>query len=179
MSSTDLQALANVNSLRNSIDSWKRLLCHLMKTSSWKMSISILAVKIAGPIISTQFCQILVLSTYFNTYTIHGHILYVLCTSKSLTSPVCDYVKDGISNHVAVFFTIAYLPYRTLTSFLEPNYPCLDISALEDIYINFDILLTCLLTYLFVASDIVVTLIQYHLFVCVPIKYYTAKSIAI
>ena len=36
---------------------------------------------------------------------IQGHILDVLCTSKSLTSSVQHYVKDGISDHLAVFFT--------------------------------------------------------------------------
>ena len=36
---------------------------------------------------------------------IQGHILDVLCTSKSLTSSVCHYVKDGISDHLALFFT--------------------------------------------------------------------------
>ena len=36
---------------------------------------------------------------------IQGHILDVLCTSKSLTSSVHHYVKDGISDHLAVFFT--------------------------------------------------------------------------
>ena len=34
---------------------------------------------------------------------IQGHILDVLCTSKSLTSSVHHYVKDGISDHLAVF----------------------------------------------------------------------------
>ena len=36
---------------------------------------------------------------------IHGHILDVLYTSESLCSSVCHYVKDGISEHMAVFFT--------------------------------------------------------------------------
>ena len=39
---------------------------------------------------------------------IQGHILDVLCTSKSLSS-VHHYVKDSISNHLAVFFTTAFL----------------------------------------------------------------------
>ena len=39
---------------------------------------------------------------------IQGHILDVLCTSKSLTSPVHLYVKDGISDHLAVFFTTTF-----------------------------------------------------------------------
>ena len=37
-----------------------------------------------------------------------GHILDVLCTSKSLTSLVHHYVKDGISDHLAVFYTTAF-----------------------------------------------------------------------
>ena len=36
------------------------------------------------------------------------HILDVLCTSKSLTSSVHHYVKDGISDHLAVFFTTTF-----------------------------------------------------------------------
>ena len=36
---------------------------------------------------------------------IQGHILDVLCTSKFLTSSVHHYVKDGISDHLVVFFT--------------------------------------------------------------------------
>ena len=39
---------------------------------------------------------------------IQGHILDVLCTSKSLTSSVHHYVKDGISDHMAVFFTTTF-----------------------------------------------------------------------
>ena len=39
---------------------------------------------------------------------IHGHILDVLCTSKSLIPSVCYYVKDGISDHQAVFFTTPF-----------------------------------------------------------------------
>ena len=39
---------------------------------------------------------------------IQGHILDVLCTSKSLTSSVHHYVKDGISDHLAVFFTTTF-----------------------------------------------------------------------
>ena len=39
---------------------------------------------------------------------IQGHILDVLCTSKSLTSSVCHYVKDGISDHLAVVFTTTF-----------------------------------------------------------------------
>ena len=39
---------------------------------------------------------------------IQGHILDVLCTSKSLTSSVHHYVKDGISDHLAVFFTTEF-----------------------------------------------------------------------
>ena len=38
----------------------------------------------------------------------HGHILDVLCTSKSLISSVCHYVKHGISDHLAVFFTTTF-----------------------------------------------------------------------
>ena len=37
-----------------------------------------------------------------------GHILDVLCTSKALTSSVHHYVKDGISDHLAVFFTTTF-----------------------------------------------------------------------
>ena len=37
------------------------------------------------------------------------HILDVLCTSKCLTSSVHHYVKDGISDHLAVFFTTTFL----------------------------------------------------------------------
>ena len=40
---------------------------------------------------------------------IQGHILDVLCTSKSLTSSVHHYVKDSISDHLAVFFTTTFL----------------------------------------------------------------------
>ena len=40
---------------------------------------------------------------------IQGHILDVLCTSKSLTSSIHHYVKDGISDHLAVFFTTTFL----------------------------------------------------------------------
>ena len=36
---------------------------------------------------------------------IQGHILDVLCTSKSLTSSVHHYVKYGISDHLPIFFT--------------------------------------------------------------------------
>ena len=32
----------------------------------------------------------------------------VLCTSKSLTSSIHHYVKDSISNHLAVFFTTTF-----------------------------------------------------------------------
>ena len=39
---------------------------------------------------------------------IQGHIIDVLCTSKSLTSSVHLYVKDGISDHLAVFFTTTF-----------------------------------------------------------------------
>ena len=39
---------------------------------------------------------------------IQGHILDVFCTSKSLTSSVHHYVKDGISDHLAVFFTATF-----------------------------------------------------------------------
>ena len=39
---------------------------------------------------------------------IQGHILDVLCTSKSLTSSIHHYVKDGISDHLAVFFTATF-----------------------------------------------------------------------
>ena len=37
-----------------------------------------------------------------------GHILDVLCTSKSLISSIHHYVKDGISDHLAVFFTTTF-----------------------------------------------------------------------
>ena len=39
---------------------------------------------------------------------IQGHILDVLCTSKSQTSSVHHYVKDGILDHLAVFFTTTF-----------------------------------------------------------------------
>ena len=39
---------------------------------------------------------------------IQGHILDVLCTSKSLTSSVHHYVKDCISDTLAVFFTTPF-----------------------------------------------------------------------
>ena len=39
---------------------------------------------------------------------IQGHILDVLCTSKSLTSSVHHHVNDGISDHLAVFFTTTF-----------------------------------------------------------------------
>ena len=39
---------------------------------------------------------------------IQGHIVDVLYTSKSLTSSVHHYVKDGISDHLAVFFTTTF-----------------------------------------------------------------------
>ena len=39
---------------------------------------------------------------------IQGHILDVLYTSKSLISSVYHYVKDGISDHLAVFFTTTF-----------------------------------------------------------------------
>ena len=39
---------------------------------------------------------------------IQGHILDILCTSKSLTSSVHHYVKEGISDHLAVFFTTTF-----------------------------------------------------------------------
>ena len=35
-------------------------------------------------------------------------ILDVLCTSKYLTSSIHHYVKDGISDHLAVFFTTTF-----------------------------------------------------------------------
>ena len=37
-----------------------------------------------------------------------GHVIDVLCTSKSLTSSVCHYVKDDISDQLAVFFTATF-----------------------------------------------------------------------
>ena len=40
---------------------------------------------------------------------IQGHILDVLCTCKSSTSSVHHYVNDGISHHLAVFFTTTFL----------------------------------------------------------------------
>ena len=40
--------------------------------------------------------------------SIHGHILDVLCTSKFLTTSACHYVKDGISDHLTVFFTTTF-----------------------------------------------------------------------
>ena len=44
------------------------------------------------------------------------------------------------SFQISLSSTIAYLPYRMviwiLTSFLDLDYPFLDISALEDVYIN-------------------------------------------
>ena len=39
---------------------------------------------------------------------IQGHILDVLCTSKSLTSSIQYYVKVGISDHLAVLFTTTF-----------------------------------------------------------------------
>ena len=39
---------------------------------------------------------------------IQGHILDVLCTNKSLISSIHHYVKDGISDHLAVFFTTTF-----------------------------------------------------------------------
>ena len=39
---------------------------------------------------------------------IQGHILDVLCTTKSLTSSIHHYVKDGISDHLAVFFSTTF-----------------------------------------------------------------------
>ena len=39
---------------------------------------------------------------------IQGHILDVLCTSKSLISSVHHSVKEGISDHLAVFFTTIF-----------------------------------------------------------------------
>ena len=39
---------------------------------------------------------------------IQGHILEVLCTSKSLTCIVCHYVKDDILDHQAVFYTTTF-----------------------------------------------------------------------
>ena len=39
---------------------------------------------------------------------IQGHILDVLCTSKSLTSSVCHDATDGISDHLAVFITTTF-----------------------------------------------------------------------
>ena len=115
MSSTNLQALASVSSLRNLTVSWKQLLCHHMKTSSWEIKISILTVKTAGLILSTLCYQILILSNVSTPTHIHGHILHVLCNSKSLTFSVCHYVKDGISDHLAVFFTTTF-PVRKHSS---------------------------------------------------------------
>ena len=109
MSATDLQAPLKVNLLRNLIVSWKRRLCHHMKTSSWEMSISIQTVKTAGQINSIQFCQILILFNICQHLRTNKDILDVLCTSKSLTSSVDHYVKDGISDHLAVFFTTTFL----------------------------------------------------------------------
>ena len=40
---------------------------------------------------------------------VQGHILDVLFTSKSLTSSVCHYVKDDISDHLAILFTSIFL----------------------------------------------------------------------
>ena len=45
---------------------------------------------------------------------IQGHVLDVLCTSKSLTSSIHHYVKDGISDHLAVFFTTTFLRVKCL-----------------------------------------------------------------
>ena len=41
ITSTDLQAPVQVNSLRNLIVSWKQLICYHLNTSSWEMAISI------------------------------------------------------------------------------------------------------------------------------------------
>ena len=43
---------------------------------------------------------------------IHGHIIDVLCTSKSLSSSVSHHIGDGISDHFAVFFEAAF-PVKT------------------------------------------------------------------
>ena len=39
---------------------------------------------------------------------ISRHILDILCPSKSLTPSVCHYVKDGILDHLGVFFTTTF-----------------------------------------------------------------------
>ena len=75
------------------------------KFISWDMSISILTVETAVLIISTQFQSDFDFIQHVSTPTpIYGHILDLLCTSKSLNSSVCHYVKDGVSD-LAVFFT--------------------------------------------------------------------------
>ena len=88
--------------------SWKQLLCH-MKILSWEMSISSLTVKIAGQIISTEFYWILILFNMCqHLHTYKDISLMYFCTSKSLASSVHHYVKDGISDHLAVFFTTTF-----------------------------------------------------------------------
>ena len=101
MSSTDLRAPVKANLLRNSTVSWKRLLCHHMKTfmldsqNCWTDNFNTV-------LSDFDFIQHVSTPTY-----IQGHIL-VLCTSKSLTSSVHHYVKDSISDHLAVFFTTTF-----------------------------------------------------------------------
>ena len=60
------------------------------------------------------FCQIVILSNmcqHLHTYK----DISLMCTRKSLTSSVCHYVKDGISDHLAVFFTTTYLVKNSCT----------------------------------------------------------------
>ena len=46
---------------------------------------------------------------------IQGQIVDVLCTGKSFSPAVCHYLNDGISDHLTVFFSIAF-PVRNSCS---------------------------------------------------------------
>ena len=108
MLSTNLQAPVKANSLGNLIVSWKRLLCHHMKTSSW-VNIHLDSQNCWTDNFNTVLSDFDFIQHVSTPTHIQGHILDVLFTSKSLTSSVHHYVKDAISDHLAVFFTPTFL----------------------------------------------------------------------
>ena len=79
---------------------------------------------------------------------INGHILAVLCTSKSLTSSVCHYVKDGVSNHLAVCFTT--FPVRN-----SCRVKCSKVTKLGKINVNLYLILQILRLSRFLTKQVV------------------------
>ena len=105
-SSTDLRAPVKANLLRNSTVSWKQLLYHHMKTVSWEMSID--SQKCCTDNFNTVLTDFDFIQHVSTPTHMQGHILDILCTNKFLTSSVHHYVKDSISDHLAVFFITTF-----------------------------------------------------------------------